>query len=163
LYGTASSGGAGGRATLFKITTNAAFTLLYPFAGGNDGGFPVASLASASNGVLYGTTIGAIGGGTGNGTVFKLTTNGALSTIYSFSGGSDGDDPEAALALGRDGNFYGTTAYGGTSSTGTVCRVTTNGGLASLHSFTGSDGAEPVAGLARGADGNFYGTTFVGA
>jgi uncharacterized repeat protein (TIGR03803 family) len=162
LYSTAFAGGAGGAGTIFKITTNAAFTLLYPFGGGSDGGFPVSALSLASNAVFYGTTLGASGGGVGNGTVFKLTTNGVFSTIYSFSGGNDGDDPEAALALGRDGNFYGTSRFGGTSSNGTVFRVTTNGGLTTLHSFTSSDGSEPVAGLLRSADGNFYGTTSAG-
>ena len=51
----------------------------------------------------------------GYGTVFKISTNGALTSLYSFTGGNDGADPHAGLVQGSDGNFYGTTAYGGTN------------------------------------------------
>ena len=54
----------------------------------------------------------------GSGTVFKVTPGGALTTLYSFTGGADGGYPNAALTLGTDGNFYGTTEEGGiTNST----------------------------------------------
>src|SRR5208283_6215291 len=117
------------------------------------------------------------GGGTnGNGTVFQISTNGALTTLYSFTGGDDGASPEAALVQGSDGCFYGTTSGGGAYTTyygegyGTVFRISTNGALTTLYSFgsvqdtntfpsTPLDGANPVAGLVQGSDGNFYGTT----
>jgi uncharacterized repeat protein (TIGR03803 family) len=60
---------------------------------------------------------------------------------------------------GTDGNFYGTTSYGGTNGYGTIFRISTNGTLTILHSFTNTpDGAQPN-GLVLGSDGNFYGTT----
>ena len=81
-----------------------------------------------------------------------------MAVLYSFNG-PDGGDPSAALVQGADGNFYGTTTYGGTYGEGTVFRMTTNGTLTTLLSFNYSNGAYPYAGLVQGADGNFYGTT----
>jgi uncharacterized repeat protein (TIGR03803 family) len=70
------------------------------------------------------------------------------------------------LALGSDGNLYGTTAYGGANDGGTVFKMTSEGELATLVEFTGNGasnkGRIPFAGLVQGSDGNFYGTTFMG-
>jgi len=161
FYGTTAFGGTNGEGTVFQISTNGALTSLYSFSGGNDGGDPVAGLVQGSDGSFYGTTQD---GGTNNlGTVFKISTNGLLTSWYSFNTGDDGNGPQAGLAQGSDGNFYGTTAFGGTNGTGTVFEMSTNGALTSLYSFTtGSDGAASVAGLAQGSDGNFYGTTEYG-
>ena len=78
--------------------------------------------------------------------------------LYSFQAegatNANGANPQAGLALGSDGNFYGTTAYGGTYNNGTVFKMTTNGVLTSLVSFNGSNGAGPWAGLVMGDDGN---------
>ena len=68
----------------------------------------------------------------------------------------------AGLALGLDGNFYGTTWQGGANGYGTVFQVTANGTLTTLASFSGSNGASPYAGLTLGPDGVFYGTTIFG-
>ena len=71
------------------------------------------------------------------GTVFKISTNGALTSLYSFTGGNDGANPNAGLVQGSDGNFYGTTYHGGTNGgNGTVFQISTNGALTSLYSFT---------------------------
>ena len=111
-----------------------------------------------SDGNLYGTT--ALGGTNGAGTVFKITTNGALTSLYSFTGGNDGNEPQAQLVQGNDGNLYGTTSLGGTNGAGTVFRITTSGTLISLYSFTGgNDGGDSLAGLMQASDGNFYSTT----
>jgi uncharacterized repeat protein (TIGR03803 family) len=61
-----------------------------------------------------------------------------------------------------DGNFYGTTLYGGTTNNGTAFKMDSLGGVTTLHSFAGNDGAFPYAGLTEGRDGYFYGTTFLG-
>jgi uncharacterized repeat protein (TIGR03803 family) len=90
--------------------------------------------------------------------VFKVTTNGVLTTLASFTGGN-GAFPEAGLTQGSDGNFYGTTYWGGSGGVGTVFKVTTNGALTTLVSFTSDNGANPQAGLTLGSDGHFYGTT----
>ncbi|MEY2546379.1 MAG: hypothetical protein QOG48_1496, partial [Verrucomicrobiota bacterium] len=70
--------------------------------------------------------------------------------------------PYAALIQGSDGNFYGTTQYGGATNGGTVFRMDSAGTVTTLHFFVGSDGRNPQAGLIQGADGNFYGTTSYG-
>ncbi len=93
--------------------------------------------------------------------MFQLTTNGTLTTLVSFSGVANGASPQASLTLGPDGNFYGTTASGGSDSYGTVFQVTTNGTLTTLVSFSGgANGAGPAGSLTLGPDGSFYGTTF---
>src|SRR5665213_3168294 len=81
-------------------------------------------------------------------------------SICSFdASGTNGAYPEASLTLGPDGNFYGTTESGGTSTNGTIFKVTTNGTLTTLVNFTAANGANPHGGLTWGPDGNFYGST----
>jgi len=161
FYGTTSSGGAHYDGTVFNLTTNGALTDLYSFTGGNDGGAPHSGLVRGSDGNLYGTTL--YGGTNSSGTVFRISTNGAFQSLYSFSGGHDGGTPYAGLAQASYGNLYGTTYYGGTNSSGTVFRISTNGVFQSLYSFTnGNDGGYPQAGLVQGSDGNLYGTTCYG-
>jgi len=76
---------------------------------------------------------------------------------------SDGENPQAELVQGTEGNFYGTTNGGGASNVGGVFKITSGGTLTVLHSFGGiADGANPQAGLVQGTDGNFYGTTNTG-
>jgi uncharacterized repeat protein (TIGR03803 family) len=89
---------------------------------------------------------------------------GAYTLLHSFSGGTDGSSPAAALIQAADGNFYGTTASGGTSDLGTVFRMTPAGTVTVLHAFVGgkTDGAKPQAALIQATDGNFYGTTSSG-
>jgi len=164
FYGTTASGGTSGKGTVFKVTPAGVETVLYSFTGGTtDGVSPRAALIQGSDGNFYGTTSG---GGTSNtGTVFKVTPAGVETVLYSFAGGTtDGVSPRAALIQGSDGNFYGTTASGGTSGKGTVFKVTPAGVETVLYSFTGgtTDGSVPVAALIQGSDGNFYGTTSSG-
>jgi len=159
FYGTTSNGGSSDNGTVFKITPAGVETLLYSFAGGaGDGRYPSAALIQATDGNFYGTT--QLGGTTNQGTVFKITPAGAETVLHSFTGGTDGYQPGAALIQGSDGNLYG-TASGGTGNGGTVFKITTAGALSVLHSFTFGNGTAsgPYAALIQGADGNFYGTT----
>ncbi len=161
FYGTTEYGGTNSAGTVFEINPNGSLTSLYSFGGGNDGANPYATLVQGRDGDFYGTTYA--GGTNGYGTVFKIGANGSLTSLYSFTGTNDGANPQAGLVQGRDGSFYGTTYAGGTNGSGTVFKISTNGTLTGLHSFTGTnDGANPEAGLAQGRDGNFYGTTYYG-
>ena len=167
LYGTTYSGGTNNQGTVFKISTNASLTSLYSFTGTNDGANPN-GLVQGTDGSFYGT---ASGGGTnfdpvnypsGAGTVFRISTNGALTTLHSFTGGNDGGGPRAGLVQGTDGNLYGTTESS-RNGAGTEFIISTNGALTTLHSFTGgNDGGSPEAALVQGSDGNLYGTTSAG-
>jgi uncharacterized repeat protein (TIGR03803 family) len=167
---------------VFKISTNGALTTLYAFAtvtdaNGDplDGANPSAALVQGSDGNFYGTTQC---GGTmkeniydasryGYGTVFKISTNGALTTLYLFTGGNDGAYPAAELVQASDGYLYGATQPWDRTGVctlcfpipGTVFKISTNGVLTTLHTFSGDEG---TAGLVQGSDGYFYGTAYGG-
>jgi uncharacterized repeat protein (TIGR03803 family) len=133
----------------------------YIFQGGisgPDGGTPYGGVIVGSDGNYYGTTWY---GGTGGGTVFKITPAGTESVVYAFSGSQDGQLP-FTLVQGPDGNFYGTTLWGGgANGYGIIFKVTPGGEETILQSLTNTSGgpANPAAGLTLGADGNFYGTS----
>ena len=136
-------------------------TVLHAFTGGaTDGASPVGALILGPDGAFYGTTT--YGGTARNGTVFRLAADGTFSVLYSFGGGLSGGEPTAALVLGADGNFYGTTQFGGAYNEGTLFQVTPAGGEAVLVDFGGDFGAQPVSSLVQDAAGNFYGTTQFG-
>jgi uncharacterized repeat protein (TIGR03803 family) len=162
FYGTTSGGGPNFNGTVFKITPAGVMTMLHSFTGGtSDGSSSNASLIQGLDGNFYGTTSG--GGASANGTVFNITPAGVETVLYSFTGGSDGSEPQAALIQATDGNFYGTTSGGGASGHGTVFKITSAGVETVLHSFAGgTDGSNPAAALTQGSDGNFYGTTYSG-
>src|SRR5262249_13682192 len=105
------------------------------------------------------------GGGTGgHGTVFRFTTNGVLTTLYSFNGANTGTTPYAAPVQGSDGNFYGTTFFGGSYNYGTAYKLTPDGVLTTLYTFWRGDTDYPNDGycpseIIQGTDGNLYGLT----
>ena len=171
LYGTTSDGGSGGNGgTVFRTTPGGTLTTLYSFcaqSGCPDGAQPNGGLIQGADGDFYGTT-SAGGLNLANGTAFKMTTTGELTTLYSFcsqSNCTDGLYPIAGLVQGSDGNFYGTTSYGGARNGGTVFKLTPSGKLSTLHSFCSqepcTDGEFP-RGLVQGSDGALYGTTSSG-
>jgi uncharacterized repeat protein (TIGR03803 family) len=120
FYGMTFGGGKSDNGTVFKISTDGVLTNLYSFTGGNDGANPQAGLMQGSDGYFYGTT--PYGGSYESGTVFKINTNGILTTLYSFTGGNDGSVP-SGLVQGSDGSFYGTTYSGGQGGVGTVFQL----------------------------------------
>jgi uncharacterized repeat protein (TIGR03803 family) len=171
LYGTTFAGnGATVGGTVFEITKSGLTTLYgFPCDHGDcpNGSGPVGGLVQAANGDLYGAT--AVGGH-GNGALFKVSSSGALTTLYSFCAQTDCPDgswPTGGMVQGSDGDLYGTTAFGGTHGTGnaggTVFKITLSGELTTLHSFCAEtkcvDGEGPMAGLVRASDGDLYGTT----
>jgi uncharacterized repeat protein (TIGR03803 family) len=142
----------------FDAEAGVVVTGLYSFQDRTNGANPFAELVQGRDGFFYGTTPTSRTNN-GDGTVFKISPNGALTTLYSVTGGNDGGTPYAGLVQGRDGNFYGTTWAGGTNGYGTVFRIGINGALTSLYSFTGgNDSAALPAGLVQGRDGYLYGT-----
>ena len=173
LYGTTSSGGAFGQGVVFELSLsggNWTKTVLYNFAGGNDGSSPFSGLVFDKAGNLYGTTSygGGTGcGGTGCGTVYELTPSGSGWTeriIYSFQGGSDGAQADGGLIFDQSGNLYGGTYDGGSGGGGTVYELTpSNGGwtFSVLYSFVGTQWGL-VNQLTMDPAGNLYGTTQYG-
>ncbi|PRC93978.1 Gloeo Verruco repeat [Solimicrobium silvestre] len=134
----------------------AADTILHNFSGQTPvGPHPSFSLTLGNDGDFYGVTT--LGGTSNNGTIYKVTSAGVETVLYSFAGGTlDGTAPSASLTLGNDGNFYGVTKSGGTSNNGTVFKITPAGVESVLYSFSFS--AYPYS-LTLGNDGNFYGVT----
>jgi uncharacterized repeat protein (TIGR03803 family) len=160
FFGTAFSGGTANQGVVFKLDSSNNYTVLHAFGGGTgDGENPAAGLVQDSSGNLYGTTLG--GGGSHQGTIYKVDTNGHETELYSFTGGADGAQPEGSLVVDSMGNLYGTTFLaGGTSNNGTVFRLNTADTLAVLYTFTGqTDGGGSAAGLLQDSMGNLYGTT----
>jgi len=172
FYGTTFGGGNSpgcfhGCGTVFRMTPTGALTVIHTFRS-SDGANPEAALIQGTDGNLYGTTSHGPSSGSciftgGCGTVFKMTRGGVLTTLYSFSG-PDGGLPEASLVQGTDGNFYGTTTAGGSSTfctggCGTIFQITPSGTPMILHTFAGTDGGAPEGGLTQHTNGLFYGTT----
>lgn len=172
LYGTAGYGGAYQHGTVFKVTHGNVLQALHDFDS-TDGMSPFSGLIQGSDGNFYGTTTG---GGNSNcscGTVFRITSSGLFTTLYSFSG-TDGAEPFYSTPIqGDDGNLYGTTYEGGSGTyceysggCGTVYKITSNGVLTTLYDFCSQpgclDGAGPQVSLVEGIDGKFYGTTIAG-
>ena len=143
-----------GCGTIFRITPNGNFQVVYDFCGNScgNGRAPLGNLVLTDNGYLYGNT---------SQTAFRISQKGDFTTLCSTCpGGSDIN----ALMQATDGNFYGTANSGGAHNFGTVFRMTPVGNVAIVHSFDGSDGCAPNAGVIEGTDGNLYGTTtFCGA
>lgn len=186
LYGTTGIGGASNAGTVYEMSPSTpnnpwTETILYAFGGSQDGADPSGSLVFDTAGNLYGTTF--FGGSQdcefGCGTIFELsppTVQGGSwtkTTIYSFSGGSDGAYPAAGLVFDKAGNLYSTAALGGGTGScselapgcGTVFELSppaAPGGTWTetvLYSFTGgSDGGSPGAPVVFDKAGNLYGT-----
>jgi uncharacterized repeat protein (TIGR03803 family) len=168
LYGTTWAGGSQtnfGNGSVFKLTPDGALTTLASFGVDHD---TAEALIQGSDGNLYGSTFfGGPGGWQGDGTLFKLTTSGALTSLVSFAG-TNGAGPHVLIEA-RDGNFYGTTLYGGEgylglgslTGCGTIFRLDTNGLHTPLAFFNGTNGAMPCS-LIQAEDGNFYGVTITG-
>jgi uncharacterized repeat protein (TIGR03803 family) len=161
LYGVTAFGGADGEGSVFKYDTAGNFSTVYSFTGGADGGFLYGGLAIDSDGTLYGST--GNGGAFSSGTVFRLTQGGTLTTLYNFTGGTDGASPEGDMLL-AGGKLYSTADAGGDPGCqcGVVYEITAKGKEKVLHTFTGADGSGYSAGLTL-KNGVFYSTVQYGA
>jgi uncharacterized repeat protein (TIGR03803 family) len=169
LFGTASAGGSHGSGTAFSIDSSGTFHVLYNFCAKSNcaDGITPNALVRGKDGNFYGTTLA--GGRAQAGTIFRMTPAGVVTTLYSFCAKAkcaDGEQPNATLALGTDGNFYGTTLRGGANADGAIFKVTPAGVYETLYSFCKStscyDGSTPTDGLSVAKDGSFYGTASTG-
>ena len=195
LYGITTSFFSG-NGTVFKINTNgSSYAILHTFTITNFAGFPNGGPTPAPNytnsggalpssltligNTLYGTTF--YGGTSGNGTVFKMNTDGTgFTTVYNFAASSTnsagvftnstGTHPIQFTGLVLSGStLYGAAAYGGNAGNGTIFGINTNGtGFTTMHSFTvtdlggaNSDGGNPFGGLILSGN-TLYGTTQIG-
>lgn len=158
LYGTVQGGGPSGGGSVFKVETNGTgYTTLYYFTGGSDGAYPQSGLILSSN-ILYGVT--PYGGASSAGTVYAINTNGTgFTTLYSFTGGTDGANPYGGLVLSGH-TLYGTTTTAGGATDGNIFSINTDGsGFTPLYMFTDNgDGSHPFGQLLLVGD-TLYGTT----
>ena len=146
--------------SVFQVAPNGTFKTIYNFGGIVDSATPFAPLYQASDGSLYSTTYGNLLFGT-DGSVFSITPAGALTTLYSFPGGSSGANPASGLVQLGDGTFDGTTTGGG-ANFGTIFNVGVSTALTTPVTFNQYDGASPVSPPVEGSDGNLYGVTSSG-
>jgi uncharacterized repeat protein (TIGR03803 family) len=180
LYGTTSYPGCDGCAgfyrTVFELSPNGVGgwtqSVLFTFT---DGSLPYAGVTLDAQGNLYGTTAFELYNYTNDGTVFELTPSAGgwiESTLYAFTGGSDGGVPIAGVTFDVAGNLYGTASQGGNlTNCSYLCGVVYKLAPGSsgqwtynlLHTFTGSpDGETPYAGVILGPAGKLFGTTTTG-
>jgi len=172
LYGTCTVGGVNGDGTVFELSLKQGrwqLTTLYAFKDQPDGALPYGGLIFDKSGNLYGTTYYA--GANDVGTVYELAhSNGAWTetVLYSFKGGTDGDDPISTLVSDAAGNLYGTTSDGGaaTCNCGTIFKMSHTGGKwreSVAYRFPGTPGAGfAYNGMVADTAGNFYGATVHG-
>ena len=193
FYGVTNSGGPYAGGNVFKLSPNGSGgwteNLLYSFCAHRntngsctDGGGPEGALLEAPNGNFYGTTVSGGANGLG-GTVFEVTPDGTLTTLYNFCSETgargiclDGSEPAGQLVQASDGNFYGTTSLGGVpcnsssryqEGCGTAFRITPAGEFTPIYNFCSQGGCPdaglyPDAGLAQATNGTFYGLTYAG-
>src|SRR5216110_2134029 len=145
-------------------------TVIYSFAGDEDGEYADTDLVMDAAGNLYGTTVQ--GGDHGSGTVWELSPSGNSWThtvLYDFTGGADGGEPYKGVTLDAQGNLYGTAVTGGGGSCeggcGVVFKLTNAGGTWTqtvIHTFRGADGSGPGSPVAIDKNGDVYGTTPTG-
>ena len=168
LAGTTYSGGASNYGTVFSISPSGAFSSLHSFTGPPEGQNPNSSLDGAIDGNLYGTTVG--GGANGQtGTIFKMTPQGELTTLYSFcaqAGCADGELPLGGLYVDIDLNIFGTTSFRGPYGKGSVYEFS-GAALNTLYGFCAVapaclDGQQPGGGLSLAGNSTYYGTTQYG-
>jgi uncharacterized repeat protein (TIGR03803 family) len=166
FYGVARGGGANQLGVVFKMTKAGKVTVLHNFAGyPNDGSQPVGGLVQGNDGVIYGTTYA--GGSINKGTVFKISPTGSgYAVLHNFDTTQtlhDGLQPLGDLALGTDGNAYGTTTAGGATNHGAIFRLTSSGQYSLSYSFCSvsgcKDGFLPQTGMIQHTNGRFYGAT----
>jgi uncharacterized repeat protein (TIGR03803 family) len=170
LYGTTMFGGTHGLGTVFKLTPGGKETVLHSFAGGTDGNDPFDPVTLDASGNLYGYTFLLTDGSDDLGKIYEITKDGTFSIVFDFNpyDGGDGYNPNGNLTLGKDGNFYGTTLHGGSTTgaaDGTVFRLTPQHVFTLLYAFPFTfpeNFQEPSSPLTQDAEGNLFGLINIG-
>ncbi len=170
FYGTTDSGGdtsglcPSGCGTAFRIDSSNMLTTLHAFDSAADGFPPAAGLILATDANFYGTS--RIGGALGDGTVFRMDSSGAVSTVHDFDRDTGGWFLQVPVIQADDGQLYGTTVYGHcddmTDSCSTIFRLTLGGDLTTLYTFSFDEGSIPLSPLLQTSSSDFYGTTSIG-
>ncbi len=164
LYIPVSLGGTSECGTIVKLTTAGVLQSSYDFPCGAGGAFPIGPLVQASNGNFYSTTQD--GGTEGEGTIYQVTTSLGVTVLHSFGAlFGDGEYPGAGLLLATDGNYYGSTAEGGSFDDGTLFNTTVGGIYSDLYSFNNSANLIQMAPLSppvQNTSGVLYGVTEFG-
>lgn len=177
LWGTTASGGQEVYwGTVFRLQPGSSGewveTVIYSFTNSTDGGIPGASVTLDDQSRVYSTTF--TGGTRGAGTVFQVSPpaiqggSWTETVLYSFTAGSDGGSPEAAVTFDKQGNLYSTTHNDGETGAGTVFKLTppsTQGGAwieTVILAFHQDNGGLPNSNVVFGPGGALYGTTYVG-
>ena len=159
LYGTTSNGGAANGGVVYRLDAAGNYTVLFNFPGESNPFF--AGVIRDRDGNLFGTTPN--GGAANSGFFYKVDAAGDETALFNFPGGHGGRYPYAGVIRDPDGNFYGTTGYGGTAGAGVVYKLDTAGNETVLYNFPrGLGGANPTAGVIRDSAGNLFGTTDYG-
>jgi uncharacterized repeat protein (TIGR03803 family) len=172
LYGAATAGGNYAKGTVFELKPTQSgewiFRTIYSFRGQPDAGFPYGGLLFDTSGHLFGTTY--YDGAYNLGSVYELFPRPAGEwnerVLYSFQGGSDGQNSISNLVFDAAGNLYGTTSEGGLGS-GVIFELTPMANArwkeTVPHQFQGPpDAAFPYNGMVADGSGNFYGATVHG-
>lgn len=155
LFGMTQRIGDSSAGTIFSIDRAGTFRVLNLFPEGSP---PTGRLVRTEDGQFYGVTEP----GSTSGTIFRLDSKGAFSTLYSFKEFPAGGSPLHGLTIGSDGYLYGTAD--GVASAGSVFRLDAKGRVTVVHAFAsdGSEGAHPSSVLIEGRDDHYYGTTSSG-
>lgn len=159
LYGMTSAGGTSDKGTVFTCTTSGTLNTLVNFDGSTNGASPFGDLFQHTDGNLYGMT--SAGGSSDNGTIFKCTTSGTLTTLVNFS---NGEHPQGSLIQNPTGELIGMTNAGGKLNNGLIFKCTTSGVLTTINDFGVTKlGGSPGGNVIQARDGNLlYGMTSQG-
>lgn len=163
FYGIARSGGSNKMGVVFRMSSAGAVKVLHNFAGyPSDGAQPIGTLAQGNDGTLYGTTY--VGGTKNVGSIFKISPAGTgFAILHNFDRTisiNDGGQPLSGLAVGTDGNLYGTTSVGGSKNAGSLFKITPAGQYTPLYSACAvvcTDGFSPATPMLQHTNGKFYG------
>lgn len=156
FYGATYRGGPGHYGSIFRVSSSGNFATLVNF-NWTHGAYPYAGLIQASDGNFYGVTFEG-GDANGDGVLFRMSPNGALTVLHAFTGGSDGANPLGGLVQASDGNLYGTNTAGGKYGYGVLFRATLTGNVVPLHDFNWNleTGVQPIS-LFQHTNGILYG------